>query len=93
MSKINYNSVEYKVWHNAWKRYAKKEYNKLILSIAERYKKLDDNKQVLLNEYEKLTNNLLKDFKSAMKFKFIDRVVLFLLGVYVAYIITLLLWK
>jgi len=93
MSKINYNSIDYKVWHNAWKRYAKKEYNKLILSIAERYKKLDDNKQVLLNEYQKLSDNLLKDFKAAIKLKFINNLSFFFLGVYVTYIITLFLWK
>jgi len=93
MSKINYNSVDYKVWHNAWKRYASKKFQSTLLSIHDRYKKLDDNKQLLLNEYEKLSNNLLKDFKLAIKFKAINNLVFFLLWVYTFYILNILLWK
>lgn len=89
MSSINYRSKEYRIGYNNGKRYQAKKDAEVTAPIVAKYKKLSDLQSKLLKMYEDLNNDLLKDFKEAINFKWVNAAGIFAFGIYFWVIITL----
>lgn len=92
MSKINYNSRDYKVWYNSWKRFQKKQDKIELEKLNERFEFFKKHSNWLIKMYDEMTNDLLKDFKSAIRFKWTNFALFFGFWIYVWIILALILW-
>lgn len=88
MNKINYNSKDYKIGYNNWKRFESEK-------NLDRQSKFTEWSKDLLDEYSILTDNLLKDIKSANKFKIWYTVNVCILWMYLWFFLTItfIVWK